>query len=163
MADTSHTIRFAAPDDVSEIHRMIVELAEYEKLPDCRASADSLHEHLFGERPACEAIVLDAASDGEPPRTVGFALFFQAYSTLLTSPFLYLEDLYVEPRTRGRGFGLALLRELVRIAGERGWPRVHWAVLDWNESAIRFYERCGAEILPEWRTCRIEPLSAFKG
>jgi GNAT superfamily N-acetyltransferase len=163
MADDSHAIRFATPDDVPEIRRMIVELAEYEKLPDCRASVDALREHLFGERPVCEAIVLDAAGDGEVARTTGFALFFAAYSTLLTSPFLYLEDLYVEPGARGRGFGLALMRELVRIAVERGWPRVQWEVLDWNESAIRFYERCGARILADWRTCRLEPVSAFTG
>ncbi len=156
MASMSRTIRVAEPADTKAIIRMIEGLAEYEKLTDqLQTSEESLHEHLFGADPRCEAILAEVAVDGEAT-SVGFALFFAAYSTFETSPFLFLEDLFVEPSARGAGHGLALLNRLVEIARERKWPRVQWNVLDWNTPAIEFYERFGATLLPDWRTCRVD-------
>ena len=113
-------------------------------------SAELLAEHLFGARPAAEALVAEA--DGE---VVGFALFFGNYSTFRTQPGLYLEDIFVLPQARGRGIGKALLVSVARIARERNCGRLEWSVLDWNENAIAFYERAGATVMPDWRICRV--------
>ncbi len=148
-------IRRARPDDVRHIVAYVHELAEYERLAHtCHADVERVHEHLFGEKPACEALV--AESDTDPGDVVGIAIFFAAYSTFAPGPFLYLEDLYVTPRARGAGHGKALLQALAALAASRGMPRVQWSVLDWNTPAIRFYESLGAELLPAWRTCRVE-------
>jgi GNAT superfamily N-acetyltransferase len=95
---------------------------------------------------------------------VGFALFFTNFSTFLAQPGLYLEDLYVLPSHRGRGIGEAMLNRLARLAVERGYGRFEWSVLDWNEHAIRFYQRMGATVMPDWRICRIAgpALEAFR-
>lgn len=146
-------IRRARPDDVQHIVAYVHELAEYEQLAHtCHADVERVHAHLFGAKPACEALVA-VAPGGE---VVGMAIFFQAYSTFAPGPFLYLEDLYVTPRARGHGHGKALLQALAADASARGMPRVQWSVLDWNVSAIRFYESLGASVLPDWRTCRVE-------
>jgi GNAT superfamily N-acetyltransferase len=113
-------------------------------------TAEKLAAHLFGEKPLVEAIV--AERDG---RVVAFALFFTNYSTFLAKPGLYLEDLFVEPEQRGSGIGQALLEHLARLAATRGYGRFEWSVLDWNEGAIRFYQRLGATVMPDWRICRI--------
>ena len=148
-------IRWARPADVEAIVRYVHELADYERLAHtCYATAEAMHEHLFGPKPSCEALV--AVADGAAQEVVGFALFFQAYSTFAPGPFLYLEDLYVTPRARGAGHGKALLQALAAVARERGYPRVQWSVLEWNRPAIRFYEGLGARLLPDWRTCRAE-------
>ena len=145
------TLRSATPADVDDIFRLIRGLAEYERLThEVTGSAERLRAHLFGPRPYAE--VLLAEVDG---RAVAFALFFHNYSTFLTAPGLYLEDLFVEPAHRGRGIGRALLRRVAALAHERGCGRLEWAVLDWNAPAIGFYERQGARVLPDWRICRV--------
>lgn len=145
------TLRAAEPRDVTAIVGLIRELAEFEKLTHLlRVTPQSLHPHLFGERPAAESVV--AETDGQ---VVGFALFFTNFSTFLARPGLYLEDLYVRPAHRGTGLGKALLGHLARLAAERGCGRFEWSVLDWNENAIRFYEKMGATVMPEWRICRV--------
>lgn len=148
---STFSIRPATPFDVSHIHAMIVELAVFEKLEHLVvATEDLLHEGLFGERPACEAII--GEEDGE---VVCFALFFHNFSTFLTRKGLYLEDLYVRQSHRGKGYGTQLLTRLAQIAVERNCGRFEWSVLDWNAPAIRFYEAMGADILPDWRICRL--------
>jgi GNAT superfamily N-acetyltransferase len=150
-AATHFSVRPAEPADVSHIHSMIVELAVFEKLEHMVvATEELLHEGLFGTRPACEAIV--GEENGE---VVAFALFFHNFSTFLTKKGLYLEDLYVRQSHRGKGYGTTLLSKLAQLAVERNCGRFEWSVLDWNEPAIGFYQTMGAEILPEWRICRV--------
>jgi len=144
-------LRAAEPRDVPAIVGLITELAEFEHLTHLlQVTPQSLHPHLFGPRPAAEAMV--AQLGGE---VVAFALFFTNFSTFLAKPGLYLEDLYVQPAHRGRGLGRALLERLGALAVERGYGRFEWSVLDWNENAIRFYEKMGASLLPDWRICRV--------
>jgi len=155
------TLRAAAPSDVPAIVGLICELADFEKLTHLvEVTPQSLHPQLFGERPAAEAVV--AEHEG---KVIGFALFFTNFSTFLGKPGLYLEDLYVQPAHRGSGVGRALLSHLAALANARGYGRFEWSVLDWNTDAIRFYERMGATLLPEWRICRVtgEALRSFGG
>jgi GNAT superfamily N-acetyltransferase len=148
---TNFSIRPAQPSDVAHIHSMIVELAVFEKLEHMVVATEALlHEGLFGAKPACEAIIGEA--DGE---VVTFALFFHNFSTFLTKKGLYLEDLYVRQSHRGKGFGSAMLKKLAEIAVERHCGRFEWSVLDWNAPAIKLYKAMGAEILPDWRICRV--------
>ena len=134
-----------------QILAMIQGLAEYEKLSHLvTATEERLRQSLFGSRPAAE--VLLAWHEAE---CVGFALFFPNYSTFLAQPGIYLEDLYVKPEARRKGAGLALLRELARLAAARGCGRVEWAVLDWNEPSIAFYKSLGAVPLDDWTTFRL--------
>jgi len=141
----------ATEHDVAVILDLIRQLAEYERLSDkVTATEDQLRMTLFGERPAAE--VLLASTDGE---TVGFAIFFSSYSTFLAKPGIYLEDLFVKPHVRGRGIGTALLARLAQLAVERDCGRVEWAVLDWNEPSIGFYESLGAVALNDWTTFRL--------
>jgi len=159
--DPAFTLRSAEPRDVDAIVGLIRGLAEFEKLSHlCHAMPETLAPHLFGPRPVVESVV--AESDG---RVVAFALFFTNFSTFLALPGLYLEDLYVEPEQRGRGIGKALLEHLARLAATRGYGRFEWSVLDWNADAIRFYQRMGATVMPDWRICRIAgaTLAAFAG
>lgn len=145
------SLRQARPGDESSLFELIVALARYEHLShEVTGSAEMLGQHLFDERARVEAIV--AESEG---RIVGFALFFETYSTFLTRPGVYLEDLFVVESHRGRGIGRTLLTKVRELAVARGAGRLDWAVLDWNETAIRFYEGLGATILPDWRRCRI--------
>lgn len=147
------SIRPAAPGDEQTLFQLIQGLARYEHLePSVTGSAGALAAHLFGERPAAEALL---ALDEDGTQAVGFALFFTTYSTFLTRPGIYLEDLFVLESHRGRGAGRALLAEVKRIAQTRGAGRLEWSVLDWNASAIAFYRRLGAEVLPDWRLCRM--------
>ncbi len=149
MAD--YSIRPATAGDVSELLRLIRELAEYEKLADMAVGTEArMRESLFGARPAAEALVAERGG-----RTVGFALYFTTFSTFLCKPGLYLEDLFVEPEHRGSGIGRALLRRLAALAVERGCGRFEWRVLDWNEPSIRFYESLGAKLMPEWVLVRM--------
>jgi GNAT superfamily N-acetyltransferase len=144
-------LRRAVRADVPEILRLIRALADYEKLSgEVVATEAGLADSLFGARPAAE--VLLAEEDG---RAVGFALFFQNYSTFLAKPGIYLEDLFVEPACRGRGIGKALLKAVARLAVERGCGRFEWAVLDWNAPAIGFYESLGAKPLRDWTVMRV--------
>lgn len=144
-------IRPAAPEDVATLFTLIQALAEYEKLSHAvTGNAAALGEHLFGDRPYAEALI--AEWEGE---AVGFALFFPNYSTFLTQPGLYLEDLFVLPQYRRRGIGKALLAEVARLGVERKAGRLEWRVLDWNEPALAFYKQMGANILLEWQICRM--------
>ena len=147
------SITAATPADVPLVLAFIRGLAEYEKLGHaCVATEDDLRRTLFGDRPAAEVLI---ARLGDIP--VGFALFFQNYSTFLARPGIYLEDLFVLPEYRGCGAGKALLVRLARIARERDCGRLQWSVLDWNAPAIGFYQRLGATVLPDWRICRMTP------
>ncbi len=144
-------IRSATPADVPQLFGLIKALAEYEKLSHAvTGDLASLESHLFGARPYAEAIVAEWSGE-----IVGFALFFYNYSTFLTKPGIYLEDLFVLPAYRGKGIGKALLTHLAKLAVDRDCGRLEWSVLDWNESAIAFYQRMGASVLPDWRICRV--------
>jgi GNAT superfamily N-acetyltransferase len=145
------TLRAAAPDDTPVILACIRGLAEYERLAGEAVGTEAqIRETLFGKKPAAEVIL---AFDGADP--AGFALFFHNYSTFLTRPGLYLEDLFVFPGYRGRGLGKQLLARLAQIAVERKCGRFEWAVLDWNVDAIRFYESMGATQMRDWRIYRL--------
>jgi GNAT superfamily N-acetyltransferase len=150
------SIRPATPEDVPEILALVRELAEYEKLSHLVAADEArLREHLFGERRYVEAVLVWARDDGGAERCAGFALFFHSYSTFLGRPGLYLEDLFVRPRFRGRGCGKALMLYLARLARERGCGRFEWAVLDWNTPSIDFYRALGAQPMKEWIIQRV--------
>lgn len=149
--NTSFAIRSATPDDVPLILALIRELAHYERLLEAVVATETLlQEELFGPRPAAE--VLLAYEDSEP---VGYALFFHNFSTFVGRRGVYLEDLYVRPAWRGRGYGQALLRQLAQIAVARNCGRMEWSVLDWNTPAIEFYRHLGAEAMSEWTTFRL--------
>jgi GNAT superfamily N-acetyltransferase len=144
-------IRPAQAKDVDAIFELILGLAAYEQLTDrVTGSTELLRSHLFGERPYAEAIVAELDD-----RTIGFALFFHTYSTFLTQPGLYLEDVFVAPEYRRQGVGKALMTSVIKIARDRGCGRLEWSVLDWNQSAIEFYQSLGATILPDWKICRM--------
>ena len=144
-------IRSATEADVPLILYFIKELAVYEKLAHkVVADENSLRRTLFGERPFAEVIF--AEENGE---ALGFALFFHNYSTFLARPGIYLEDLFVKPEARGRGYGKALLAQLARIALERDCGRVEWAVLNWNEPSINFYKALGAVPMDDWTVFRL--------
>ena len=150
MSESIH-IRDATPSDIDLILRFIRELAEYEKLGhQVVATVADLRESLFGKRPVAECVIAEVAG-----KAVGFALFFHNFSTFLGRPGLYLEDLYVTPGHRGRGVGRRLLAHLAKLALLRGCGRFEWAVLDWNEPAIRFYRDLGAQMLEDWRINRV--------
>jgi GNAT superfamily N-acetyltransferase len=154
-------LRSAERRDLPAIVGLIRELAEFERLAHLVVvTPESLEPHLFGARPAAEAVVAEA--DGT---VIAFALFFTNFSTFLGRPGLYLEDLYVQPAFRGRGIGRSLLQHLGALAVERGCGRFEWSVLDWNANAIAFYEKMGATVMSEWRICRVtgEALDRFAG
>ncbi len=147
----SLNIRSSTPADVSKIFELILGLAEFENLTHAvTGNVDDLKEHLFGDKPYIEAIV--AEWEGE---IVGCGIFFSNYSTFLTKPGLYLEDIFVLPEYRRRGIGKAILSYLAKLAVERDVGRLEWSVLDWNHKAISFYETMGAKVLPDWRICRV--------
>ena len=144
-------ITAAVPADVPRILDMIRGLAEYERLSHlCIATDADIDAALFGEKPTAE-VVLAWAGD----TVAGFALFFHNFSTFLGRRGLYLEDLYVQPEFRGRGYGRALLLHLAGLAVSRKCGRFEWSVLDWNASAIGFYQSLGASVLPDWRITRV--------
>jgi GNAT superfamily N-acetyltransferase len=144
-------IRAATPDDVRDIHRLVLELADYEHLThEVTGTPADLHRHLFGPRPYAEALLAHVGDE-----VAGFALYFFNYSTFLCRPGLYLEDLYVRPAFRRHGIGRRLLAELARRAVSKGCGRLEWAVLDWNAPSIEFYKGLGARPLEEWTTFRL--------
>jgi GNAT superfamily N-acetyltransferase len=144
-------IRPARVEDVSLILELIRDLATYERAPqEVTATEEQLVSVLFGERPVAEVLL---AFEGQS--AVGFAVFFYNFSTWLGRPGLYLEDLFVKPEKRGKGYGRALLVELAEIARERDCGRMEWAVLDWNEPAIKFYRALGAKPMHEWTVFRL--------
>ncbi len=145
------TIRPATIVDVPIILQLIRDLATYERAPnEVTATEAQLIAVLFGEKPVAEVLL---AFEDEMP--IGFAVFFRNFSTWLGKPGLYLEDLFVKPEARGKGYGRALLIYLARIARDRGCGRMEWAVLDWNEPAIQFYKKIGARPLDEWQVFRL--------
>ncbi|UGQ12890.1 GNAT family N-acetyltransferase [Yinghuangia sp. ASG 101] len=153
-------IRTAVRDDVPTILRFIRELAAYERSEhEVRTTEDDLARDLFGPHPAAQVLVAEDDTGG----AIGFALWFTTYSTWLGRPGLYLEDLYVTPDARGSGHGRALLRALARIAVARGYGRVEWSVLNWNEPAIGFYKALGAAPQDDWTVYRLtgEPLATL--
>ncbi len=144
-------IRPAAPQDVEAIVALIRELAEFEQLTHLlEVTPEKLGPHLFGPKPVIEGLVAELEG-----RVVGYALYFTNYSTFLAKPGLYLEDLYVSPAQRGFGIGRELLVCLAQEANRRDYGRFEWSVLDWNTNAIRFYEKMGATVMPDWRICRL--------
>jgi GNAT superfamily N-acetyltransferase len=150
-AATPTRIRAATPADVPLIASLILELARYERLEHQVALDEGrLHGHLFGPVPACGALIAEIGGEG-----VGFALFFASYSTFLTEVCLHLEDLFVRPEHRGRGIGRALLVHLAQRCVREDLARFEWAVLDWNEPALRFYRSLGAVGLKEWIPHRV--------
>lgn len=144
-------MRPAAPGDCAAINALIRELAVFEKAEhEMRVSAEELEDHLFGKKPFAEALV--ATCDGA---VAGTAVFYEKYSTW-KGPAVHLEDLVVRESLRNTGIGAALLEEVIRIAGQRGYGRVYWQVLDWNEDAVRFYKRFGARFDAEWLNVHVE-------
>lgn len=148
---TDFEIRPAHVNDVPIILQLIRDLADYERAPDeVVATEEQLVDVLFGERRVAEVLL---AFEKESP--AGFAVYFYNFSTWLGRPGLYLEDLFVRPEQRRKGYGRALLVELAKIARDRGCGRMEWAVLDWNEPAIKFYRALGAKPMDEWTVFRL--------
>ncbi len=144
-------IKHASRAEVPLILQLIRELAEYERAPDDAVATEAqLDKVLFGENPSAEVIL---AREGAEP--VGFAVYFFNFSTWLGQPGLYLEDLFVRPAHRGKGYGRLLLARLAQIARERDCGRMEWAVLEWNEPAIQFYKKLGAKPMEDWTVFRL--------
>jgi len=143
-------IRPAERTDIPRIWALIQELADYERLTHAvTGNAVLLERHIFDET-RCLVFVIEA--DGE---VVGYLLSFPIYSTFRTLPALWLEDLYVTPAMRGKGYGKALLMHLFQYCRDNGLGRLDWSVLDWNEPSIKFYQAMGADVMPDWRICRV--------
>jgi GNAT superfamily N-acetyltransferase len=148
----SLVIRPAVPDDAVAIRQHIYDLALYEKAPEkVEISIEDIKRDGFGQRPYFEVVLAEWSG-----QAAGFALFFPNYSTWQGKAGLYLEDLFVKPEFRGKGIGLGLFRKLAAIAADRGWGRYQWSCLDWNETAIHFYEKLGAKATREWVPFRVE-------
>ena len=144
-------IRFAIPEDAPTILAFIRELADYEKLlHEVIADEAAVRATLFHVRPAAEVLIAELGGE-----SVGFALFFQTYSTFLAKPGLWLEDLFVRPAARGKGVGAGLMAALARVCVQRSYGRFEWNVLDWNEPALKFYASLGATPMSEWTEQRI--------
>ncbi|MHB8241580.1 MAG: GNAT family N-acetyltransferase [Solirubrobacteraceae bacterium] len=154
MAAEEHgklVIRSALPEDVGLLLGLFGELAEYERMTDqLLATEELLHEALFGERPAAEALIAEVGS-----RTAGYALFFPTFSTFLAKQGIWLEDLFVRPEHRGAGVGRALFSVVAAAARDRGAGRLEWSALDWNELALGFYRGLGAQQMNTWITHRL--------
>ena len=149
--DVAIQIRPAVESDAPLLLQLIQELAQYEKLlHEVVATEQLLRQHLFGKKPAAEALL--AFVGAEP---VGYALFFHNFSTFVGKPGIYLEDIYVRPSTRRRAIGKALLRRVAQIAVERQCGRLEWAVLDWNQPAIDFYRKHGAAPMGDWTSYQL--------
>ena len=154
---TKFSLRRAVRDDAEALIKLIIALAEFEKLPPPDAASQArLIEHGFGDRPKFEVILAEwMESPNAPRRIVGYAFIFETYSTFLARPSLYLEDLFVLPDYRGRGIGSALLQECIETASARGCGRMEWTCLDWNTDAQAMYEKLGARRMSEWYLYRL--------
>lgn len=159
-------IRRVAPADVPAIVELVYGLAEYEKLRhECTVTAAQIHDALFCEQPAVFGhVAVETGPDGQD-NVVGMALWFLTFSTWDGVHGIHLEDLYVLPERRAHGHGAALLSALAQVCVERGYTRLEWEVLDWNEPAIGFYESIGANGRPDWTNYRLTgaPLAALAG
>ena len=145
------SVRPARPGDEVALFELVKALSVYEKLSHkVTGTSAQLGKDLFGEGPSIEALLAEVEG-----KAVGFALFFGNYSTFLTRPGVYLEDLFVLQEYRRFGIGRALLAAVKELAQARGAGRLEWSVLNWNQSAIDFYQAFGAEVLPDWRICRV--------
>ena len=154
MTVTGQRVRAAGPGDAELVLSLIDALADYENLPRPDAAARArLLEDGFGSTPRYHALI---AEGGDPPAPVGYALYFETYSSFLARPTLYLEDLFIMPDARRGGHGLALFRALARVARSRGCARMEWSVLKWNRLAIDFYDHLGAAPLAKWQPYRLE-------
>ncbi len=151
-------VRAARRKDVPVLLEMFGELAEYERLEhELRATEKWLSEALFGERPAAETLIAERdSSSGTGPEVLGYALFFPTFSSFLATSGIWLEDLFVRPAHRGEGVGRALLSAVAARVREQGGERLEWAALDWNELALGFYRKLGAETMGEWITHRLD-------
>ena len=152
-------IRDTTVDDCDLILNFIKELAEYERLShEVTATRETLLETLFGENPHAEVLIGEFKRD-----PVAYALFFHNFSTFTGRPGIYLEDIYVRPQMRGKGFGKCLLAYIAKLAVERNCTRVEWSVLDWNEPSIQFYRSIGAIPMDEWTVQRLhgDALNSF--
>eukprot|EP01111_Echinosteliopsis_oligospora_P003129 TRINITY_DN1502_c0_g1_i1.p1 TRINITY_DN1502_c0_g1~~TRINITY_DN1502_c0_g1_i1.p1 ORF type:complete len:167 (+),score=42.30 TRINITY_DN1502_c0_g1_i1:32-532(+) len=153
---TTFNIRPATKEDVKTILGFILELAVYEKLEhQVVATEEILGNSLFGPRPYAEVFIAELKGDTEPPKPIGYALFFHNFSTFLGIPGIYLEDLYIQPAYRGRGYGTTLLKRLAREAKERKCGRLEWSCLKWNEPSIKFYLSMGAVPMEGWEVYRV--------
>lgn len=151
MSGAPFTLRDAAPGDLPEVLRLVRALAEYERLLHrAVATEEDFRALLFGPAPLLHAVLAEVGG-----RVVGGALWYNNVSTFTGRPGIHLEDIFVEPAHRGLGIGRAFFRHLARLAVARGWARLDWQVLDWNEPAIHFYEGLGAEALDDWRGRRV--------
>ena len=153
MSDAKeYSIRPATVEDAALILRFIRELADYERLLGEVTATETLIRHfMFGDQPRAEALIGEFRSD-----PVGFALFFHNFSTFVSRPGIYIEDIYVRPEFRGRGFGRAFFVHLAHLAIARGCGRIEWAVLTWNDPAIDFYRKLGARAMDEWKVFRLD-------
>jgi GNAT superfamily N-acetyltransferase len=144
-------IRFARREDAPRIHQLIKDLAEYEKAPlEAKATIQQIEETIFGNNPVAYCHVAE-----DKGLVVGISIWFLNYSTWVGKPGIYLEDLYVDPEYRGKGYGLSLLKELGKICVERDYERLQWWVLDWNQPSIDFYTSLGAVPMDEWTVYRV--------
>ncbi|QDV42900.1 Protease synthase and sporulation negative regulatory protein PAI 1 [Stieleria neptunia] len=156
MSEPSCEIRAARPNDVPEIFKMLRELAIFEKLEhQLTASEDDMHDALFVRRCAEALVAQTDRQDESHGPLVGYAIYFENFSTFLCKPGIYLEDIYVRPEFRKMGIGKSLLRRLAEIAIERNCGRMEWAVLNWNQNAIDVYQAIGGDVLPDWRIVRL--------
>ena len=156
MSDDAFHIREAVAADVPEIAALIRELAEYEKEPQAaKATEADLLRDGFGSEPYFRCFMLETETEAGARKVAGFSLYFFQYSTWEGRPSLYLEDLFVRPEYRGRGFGKALLQRVAQVAVERGCTRFQWECLDWNTPSLAFYESMGASVLREWLNLRL--------
>ena len=156
MSDAApqYLLRPARSEDIPHIHKLMLDMAEFENLTGIfKATPDSLHQSLFGDRPAVNCLVGATASAPDAP--VAYIMWFHNYSSFLDKRGLYLEDLYVDPAHRGQGLGKLALKHLAQLAVELDCGRFEWSVLDWNRNAIDFYEYLGAQVLPDWRIVRV--------
>jgi len=147
-----YTIRAARREDVPTVLALVRELATYERLEhEIKVTAAGLEAAMFGERRYIEAVIAEAAGEA-----VGYASYFHNFSTFVGKPGLWVEDIFVRPGLRGRGYGRALFQALAKIAEERGCGRLEWSALDWNEAAIGFYLEFGARKMDEWTMFRLD-------
>lgn len=156
MSDAApqYLLRPARSEDIPHIHKLMLDMAEFENLTGIfKATRDSLRHSLFSDPPAVNCLVGVAA--GDPGTPIAYIMWFHNYSSFLDKRGLYLEDLYVDPKHRGKGVGKLALRHLAQLAVELDCERFEWSVLDWNRNAIDFYEYLGAQVLPDWRIVRV--------